>query len=174
MWFLIFYPRLEVTKGGNQQKICHECHFQLIVMVKVRNIANKYWIIKLLSFFSFISNVFPSIYPCLGFFYPLVEYWFMKMHERIRRKVCLTYSSDKSWKSSILCIRFVENVDLVAFSKDFLLLNNRKQTMRTKKVCPKLSDLEIWYEVSPYRSKSTGQVSLETYLLDIKCFFQAS
>ena len=43
-------------------------------------------------------------------------------------------------------------------------LNNRKQTMRTKMMCPKLSDLEMWYEVSPYRSKSTGQVSLETYL----------
>ena len=95
----------------------------------------------------------------------------MKMHERIRRKVYLTYSSDKS---SILCTRFIENVDLAAFSKDFLLLNNRKQTMRTKRVCPKLSDFEIWYEVSPYRSKSTDQVSLETYLLDIKCFFQAS
>ena len=83
----------------------------------------------------------------------------------------LTYSSDKGWKSSTLGIRFIENVDLAAFSIDFLLLNNRKQTMRTKKVCPKLSDREIWYEVSPYRSKSTGQVSLETYLLDIKCFF---
>ena len=86
----------------------------------------------------------------------------------------LTYSSDKSWRSSILGIRFIENVDFAAFSKDFLLLNNRKKTMRTKRVCPKLPDLEIWYEVSPYRSKSTGQVSLETYLLDIKCFFQAS
>ena len=49
-----------------------------------------------------------------------------------------------------------------------LLLNNRKQTMRTKRVSPKLSDLEIWYEVFPCRSKSTDQISLETYLLDIK------
>ena len=81
----------------------------------------------------------------------------MKMHERIRKKVCLTYSSDKSWKGSILCIRFVENVDLVAFSKGFLLLNNRKQTMRTKKVCPKLSDLEIWYEVSACRSNQLAK-----------------
>ena len=80
----------------------------------------------------------------------------------------LTYSSNKSWKSSILGIRFIENADLAAFSKDFLLLNNRKQTMRTKRVCPKVSDLEIWYEVSPYRSKSTDQVSLETHLPDIK------
>ena len=100
--------------------------------------------------------------------------WFMKMHERIRRKLYLTYSSDKSWKSSILGIRFIENIDLAAFSKDFLLLNNRKQSMRTKKLCPKLSDREVWYEVPPYRSKSTGQVSLKTSLLDIKCFFQAS
>ena len=98
----------------------------------------------------------------------------MKMHERIRRKVHLTYSSDKSWKNSILGIRFIENADLAAFSKDILLFNNRKQTMRTKKVCPKLSDVEIWNEVSPYRSKSTDQVSLEMYLLDIKFFFLAS
>ena len=49
-----------------------------------------------------------------------------------------------------------------------LLLNNRKQTMRTKTVSPKLSDLEIWYEVFPCRSKSTDQISLETYLPDIK------
>ena len=49
-----------------------------------------------------------------------------------------------------------------------LLLNNRKQTMRTKRVSPKLSDLEIWYEVFPCRSKSTDQISLETYLPDIK------
>ena len=40
--------------------------------------------------------------------------------------------------------------------------------MRTKRVCPKLSDLEIWCEVFPYRSKSNDQVSLETYLPDIK------
>ena len=98
----------------------------------------------------------------------------MKMHERIRRKVHLTYSSDKSWKNSILGIRFIENADLAAFSKDILLFNNRKQTMRTKKVCPKLSDVEIWNEVSLYRSKSTDQVSLEMYLLDIKFFFLAS
>ena len=90
------------------------------------------------------------------------------MHEYIRRKVSLTYSSDKSWRSSILGIRFIENVDFAAFSKDFLLLNNRKQTMRAKRVCPKLLDLEIWYELSPYRSKSTDQVSLEMYLPDIK------
>ena len=62
----------------------------------------------------------------------------MKMHERIRRKVYLTYSSDKS---SILCTRFIENVDLAAFSNDFLLLNNSKKGLRTKKVNPKLSDL---------------------------------
>ena len=37
-------------------------------------------------------------------------------------------------------------------------------------MCAKLSDLEIWYEVSPYRSKSTGQVSLEMYLLNINVF----
>ena len=80
----------------------------------------------------------------------------------------LTDSSDKSWKSSILSIRFIENADLAAFSKDFLLLNNRRQTMRTKRVCPKLSDLKIWYELSPYRPKSTDQVSLETHLPDIK------
>ena len=49
-----------------------------------------------------------------------------------------------------------------------LLLNNRKQTMHTKRVSPKLSDLEIWYEVFPCRSKSTDQISLETYLPDIK------
>ena len=49
-----------------------------------------------------------------------------------------------------------------------LLINNRKQTMRTKRVSPKLSDLEIWYEVFPCRSKSTDQISLETYLPDIK------
>ena len=53
------------------------------------------------------------------------------------------------------------------------MLNNRKQTIENKqcvqKGCtPKLSDLQIWYEVSPYRSKSTGQVSLEMYLPDIK------
>ena len=71
-------------------------------------------------------------------------------------------------------IHFIENADLATFSKDFLLLNNRKQTMRTKRVCPKLSEFEIWYELSPYRSKLVGQVSLETYLLDIKCFFQSS
>ena len=80
----------------------------------------------------------------------------------------LTYSSDKSWLSSILGIRFIENTDLAAISKDFLLLNNRKQTMRTERMCPKFSDLEIWYEVFPYRFKSTDQVSLETYLPDIK------
>ena len=90
------------------------------------------------------------------------------MHECIRRKVNLTYSSDKSRKSSILYIRFIENADLATFSKDFLLSNNRKQTMRIKRVCPKLSDLEIWYEVSPCRSKLTDQVSLETYLPEIK------
>ena len=106
--------------------------------------------------------------PASGFFNPLLGSWFMKIHECIRRKIYLTYSSVKSWKSSILSIRFIENVDLAAFSKDFLLLNNRKQTMRTKRVCPKLSDFEIWYEVSPYRSKSTDQVSLKTYLRDIK------
>ena len=109
-----------------------------------------------------------SIYPFLGLFLTLVGSWFMKMHECVRRKVYLTYSSVKSWKSLNLCIRFIENVDLAAFSKDFLLLKNRKQTMRRKRVCPELSDLEIWYEVSPYRSKSTDQVSLETYLPDIK------
>ena len=92
----------------------------------------------------------------------------MKMQECIRRKAYLTYLSAKSWKSSILGMRFIENVDLAAFAKDFLLLNNRKYTTRTKRVCPKLSDLEIWYEVSPYRSKSTDQVSLEKYLPDIK------
>ena len=92
----------------------------------------------------------------------------MRMHEHISRKVYLTYWSVKSWKSSILGIHLIENVDLAAFSKDFLLLNNRKQTMRTKRVCPQISDLENWYEVSPYRSKSTGLVSLETYLPDIK------
>ena len=43
--------------------------------------------------------------------------------------------------------------------------------MLTKRVCPNLPDLKMWYEVSSYRLKSTGQVSLETYLLDIKCFF---
>ena len=56
-----------------------------------------------------------------------------QIHERIRRKVYLTYSNDKSLKSSVLGIRFIENADLAAFSKDFLLLNNRKQTMRTKR-----------------------------------------
>ena len=61
----------------------------------------------------------------------------------------LTYSSDKSWKSSILGIRFIEKADLSAFSKNFHLLNNRKETMCTKRVCLKLSDFEIWYEVSP-------------------------
>ena len=40
--------------------------------------------------------------------------------------------------------------------------------MHTKRVCPKLSDFEIWCEVFPYRSKSTDQVWLETYLPDIK------
>ena len=40
--------------------------------------------------------------------------------------------------------------------------------MRRKRVCPELSDLEIWYEVTPYRSKSTDQVSLERYLPNIK------
>ena len=35
-------------------------------------------------------------------------------------------------------------------------------------MCPKLTDHEIWYEVSPFRSKSTGQTSSETYLPDIK------
>ena len=90
------------------------------------------------------------------------------MHECIRRKVHLTYSSNKSWKGFILGIRFIKNTDLAAFSKDFLLLNNRKQTMRTKRVCPKLSDLGIWCEGSLYRSKSTDQLSLDTYLPDIK------
>ena len=112
--------------------------------------------------------------PASGFFDPLVRSSFMKMHERIRKEVYLTYSNDKSWKSSVLGIRFIENVVLAASSKEFLLLNNEKQTMRTKRVCPKVSGLEIWYEVSPYRPKLTGQVSLETYLLDIKYFFQAS
>ena len=42
----------------------------------------------------------------------------MKIPERIRRKVYLTYSSDKSLKSSILGFSFIENADLVAFSKD--------------------------------------------------------
>ena len=87
----------------------------------------------------------------------------MKMYECIRTKVYLTYTSNKSRKSSTLSIRFIENADFAAFSKDFLLLNNRKQTMRTKRMF-----LRIWYEVSPYRSKSTGQVSLEMYLPDIK------
>ena len=141
----------------------------------IQSIANKHWIIKLLLFFSFISDGCPSIYPCVGLFLtPLLRSWFMKMHERIRRKVYLTYSSDKSWKSSVLGIRFIQNVVLAASSKEFLLLNNGKQTMRTKRVCPKVSGLETWFEVSPYRSKSTCQVSLKTYLLDIKCFFQAS
>ena len=144
-------------------------------MVKVCNVASKHWIKKLLSFFSFISNGFPiNLPPTCVFFDPLVGSWFIEMHQHIRRKVYITYSSDKSWKSSILGIRFIENVDLATFSKDFLLLNNRKQTMRTKRVSPKLSHLEIWYEISPFRSRSTEQVSLEMYLLDIKCFFQAS
>ena len=81
--------------------------------------------------------------PVLGFFWPLLGSWFMKMHERIRRKVHLTYSSNKSWKSSILSIHFIENVDLAAFSKEFLLLNNRKQTMRTKKCAPNFQTLKF-------------------------------
>ena len=92
----------------------------------------------------------------------------MKMHERIKKKVYLTYSTDKSWKSSVLGFRFIENANFAAFSKDILLFNNRKQTTRTKKVCPKLSDVEIWDEVFPYRSKSTDQVLLEMHLPDIK------
>ena len=44
-------------------------------------------------------------------------------------------------------MRFIEKADLSAFSKNFHLLNNRKETMCTKRVCLKLSDFEIWYEV---------------------------
>ena len=40
--------------------------------------------------------------------------------------------------------------------------------MHTKRVCPRLSAFEIWYEVSSYRFKSTDKVSLEMYLPDIK------
>ena len=78
-----------------------------------------------------------------AFFDHLVGSWFMQMHEIIRRKVHLTYSNDKSWKSSILGIRFIENVDLTTFSKEFLLLNNRKQTMRTKKCAPNFQTLKF-------------------------------
>ena len=105
-----------------------------------------------------IPNGFPSVYLCLRLFFdPLVGSSFMKMHEHIRRKVYLTCSSDKSWKSSILWICFIGKADLAVFSKDFLFLSNRKQTMRTKRVCPKFSDPEIWYEVSPYRSRSMAK-----------------
>ena len=83
--------------------------------------------------------------------------------------MCLTYSSDKVEKVQFYAsVLSVLHADLAVFSKDFLLLNNRKQTVRTKRVFPKLSDLEIWYEVSPHTSISTGEVSLETYLPDIK------
>lgn len=91
------------------------------------------------------------------FFDPVVGSRFMKMHERIRRKVHITYSSDKTWKSSILDTRFIKNADLAAFSKDFLLLNKRKQTMRIKRACPKLSDLEIWYKVPPLGPNQLGK-----------------
>ena len=62
----------------------------------------------------------------------------------------------------------MENADLAAFLKDFLLLNNKEQTMRTKRMCPKILDQLVWCEASPYRSRSTDQVALETYLPDIK------
>ena len=65
---------------------------------------------------------------------------------------------------------FYRNADLAAFSEDFLLLSNRKQKgykkgVRTKRVCPKLSDLEIWYEVSSYRS---NQLTKSHWKPDIK------
>ena len=94
--------------------------------------------------FSFISDSFPSIYPCLWLFLiSLVRSWFMKMHERIRRKVHLTYSSDKSWKCSILGIRYIENAHLAAFSKDFLLLNNRKKQCVQKGCVPNFQNLKF-------------------------------
>ena len=34
----------------------------------------------------------------------------------------LSYSSDKSWKSSILGIQFIENTDLAAFSEGFSIV----------------------------------------------------
>ena len=110
--------------------------------------------------FLFHFEWFPINLPQYGtFFDPLVSSWFMKMHECIRTKAYLTFLSAKTWKSSILGIPFIENVDWAAFAKE---------ERRTKRVCPKLSDLKIWYEVSPYRSKSTDQVSLQKYLPDIK------
>ena len=112
-------------------------------MVKVCNVANKHWMIKLLSFFSFISTGFPPIYPRLGLFLTSrrdLDLW--NCMNGIRR-----YSSDKSWKSSILGIRFIENADLAVFSKVFLLLNNRKQIMRIKRALLKRhsnTDVFLW------------------------------
>ena len=80
----------------------------------------------------------------------------MKMHERIRRKVYLTYSSEKSWKSTISGIRFIENVDLAAISKDFLLLNNIKQTMCPQKVGQNFQTMKFDMKYSLMRGVTTG------------------
>ena len=129
-------------------------------MVKVCNIASKHWIIFLCYFWRFPINLPPSRAFCDS----LMECWFMKMHEYIRRKVYLTYSCDKSdfW------IRFMQNADLVTFSKDFILLSNRKPKMRTKRVWPQTFRPWNLVDVSFYRSKSTDPTSLETYLSELK------
>ena len=73
----------------------------------------------------------------------MAPFWFLYIYVYIYIYIYLYgYIPIKSWKSLVLYIRFIENANLAAFSKHFLLLNNRKQTMGTKRVCAKLSNFQ--------------------------------